>query len=104
MFMASNQFRVVRGREAAFEAAWAATSARLSAATGLIGVRCDKGKELHQHVLYFAITIWESEMCFLEWKRCELYGGCASDDRAHAGLARFRLEEFDATISRNKPQ
>ncbi|MEK8126110.1 antibiotic biosynthesis monooxygenase [Methylocystis sp. IM4] len=102
--MASNQFRVVRGREAAFEAAWAETSARLSGVTGLIGFRFDKGKELHQHVLYFAVAIWESEMSFLEWRRHELYGGCLSVGSVHAGLAPSRLEEFDATISRNNPQ
>lgn len=100
MFMASNQFRVVRGREAAFEAAWAETSARLSGAKGLIGLRFDKGRELNEHVLYFAVTIWESEMRFLEWRRHELYGGCLSPRNVHAGLAPSRLEGFATQQSR----
>ncbi len=93
MFIASNQFRVARGQEEAFEAAWAETSARLCAAAGIIGFRCDKGKELHQHVLYFAVTSWESKICFLEWKRGELYGGYSW---LTSSLAPTSLEQLDA--------
>ena len=98
MFMASNQFKVIKGCEETFETAWRETSIRLREAAGLIGFRFHRGREIGPHVLYFSITMWETEENFLDWRRAELYGGslgprCAS-----------RLEEFDATISRTNPQ
>lgn len=105
MFMASNQFKVIKGREEAFESAWNETSARLRQADGLIGFRFHKGKELGAHVLYFSITMWETEERFLDWRRAEIYGGAAA--AGGCGRRRIpasRLEEFDAAISRNNPQ
>jgi heme-degrading monooxygenase HmoA len=90
MFMASNQFRVMHGRELAFEDAWSEASARLQSASGLIGFRCDRGKELEEHVLYFVVTIWESELCFLEWKRVELYDGVRARKRQLSSLEAFQ--------------
>jgi heme-degrading monooxygenase HmoA len=60
MFMASNQFKVIKGREEAFENAWVDTSVRLRNAAGLIGFRFHKGTELAEHVVYFSITMWEA--------------------------------------------
>ncbi|MGD9545135.1 MAG: antibiotic biosynthesis monooxygenase [Methylocystis sp.] len=98
MFMASNQFKVLKGCEETFEAAWRETSVRLRDAAGLIGFRFHKGKEVGPHVLYFSITMWAKEEHFLDWRRVELYGGSFGPRRAS------RLEEFDATISRTNPQ
>ncbi len=105
MFMASNQFKVIKGREEAFESAWMATSARLREAPGLIGFRFDKGKELGEHILYFSITMWETETCFLDWKYTEGFGaGLEMPGSARRRLAPPRREELDTMISKNNPQ
>lgn len=105
MFMASNQFKVIKGREAAFESAWMATTARLRQAPGLIGFRFDKGKELDEHILYFSITMWETETCFLDWKNSELFGVSFEIQKSARGrVAPPRHDELDAMISKNNPQ
>jgi len=101
MFMASNQFKVVKGCEETFETAWKETHARLREAAGLIGFRFHKGREIGPHVLYFSITMWETEERFLVWRRAELYG--APGGRLGPGRA-TRLEEFDSAVSRSNPQ
>ncbi len=101
MFMASNQFKIVKGCEETFETAWRETSVRLREAAGLIGFRFHKGREIGPHVLYFSVTMWETEERFFDWRRAELYGtpaGSIGPRRAS------RLEEFDATVLRSNPQ
>lgn len=103
MFMASNQFKVVKGGEEAFENAWIATRARLREAPGFISLRFHKGQDKGDHVLYFSLTMWEREECFLAWKGVELF----RDRPENAGRRRLgpsRLEEFDAMVSRSNPQ
>lgn len=105
MFMASNQFKVIKGREEAFENAWVDTSVRLRNAAGLIGFRFHKGAELAEHVVYFSITMWEAEACFLDWRRAELFGACPEmSEGSRRRRAAARLEEFDAIVSKNNPQ
>lgn len=104
MFMASNQFKVIKGREEAFENAWAETSGRLRKAAGLISFRFHKGTEFPGHVLYFTITMWEAEACFLDWKRAELFGGYEMSRSASRRLASSRPEEFDAMVAKSNPQ
>ena len=101
MFMASNQFKVVRGCEKTFEAAWRETSVRLREAAGLIGFRFHKGREVGPHVLYFSVTMWETEERFIDWRRAELYGVPRGSLGPHCAS---RLKEFDATVSRSNPQ
>ncbi len=103
MFMASNQFKVVKGREEAFENAWSATRARLHEAPGFISLRFHKGQEKGDHVLYFSLTMWETEESFLAWRGVDL----SHAGRENAGQRRLgptRLEEFGGMISRSNPQ
>lgn len=72
MFIASNQFEVIKGREQAFEDAWLARRARLLEAPGLISVRFHRGGEKDGCVLYFTLTMWRTEESFLAWKTVEL--------------------------------
>jgi heme-degrading monooxygenase HmoA len=101
MFMASNQFRVLKGCEETFETAWRETSARLKEAAGLIGFRFHKGREIGPHVLYFSVTMWETEERFIDWRRAELYGTPRASMERRCGS---RLEEFDGAVLRNNPQ
>lgn len=101
MFMASNQFKVVKGREDTFETAWRETSVRLREAAGLIGFRFHKGREIGPHVLYFSVTMWETEERFIDWRRAELYG---TPNGSFGPRCASRLEEFDATVSSSNPQ
>ncbi|MGJ0453363.1 MAG: antibiotic biosynthesis monooxygenase family protein [Methylocystis sp.] len=101
MFMASNQFKVVKGCEETFETAWRETSGRLREAAGLIGFQFHRGKECGPHVLYFSVTMWETEERFIDWRRAELYGPPSGDPGPRCAS---RLEEFDATVSRSNPQ
>jgi heme-degrading monooxygenase HmoA len=52
-------------------------------------------------VLYFSVTMWETEERFLDWRRAELYG---LPNGGSGPRCASRLEEFDATVSRSNPQ
>lgn len=73
MFMASNQFKIVKGQEEAFENMWAARNARFHQAPGFISSRFQKGRENGNHVLYFSLTVWATEECFLAWRSSERF-------------------------------
>jgi heme-degrading monooxygenase HmoA len=101
MFMASNQFKVIKGHESTFEHFWALKKLSFQAAPGFISCRFSRGRGTESHTLYFSLTVWENEESFLTWR----YG--RGDQREWVGVSapdRSRLEEFDATIPRLNPQ
>jgi len=106
MFMASNQFKVLKGQEEAFENMWTARSARLYETPGFIGFRFQKGKEHGDHVVYMTLTTWDAEEHFLAWSWWEQF----REGRSFAGkngshrLGPSRIEEFEAMFSTSNPQ
>lgn len=98
MFMASEQVKVFKGHEAAFESRWAMKQLSLQSAPGYISCRFTKGKTSEEGVVYLSLTVWVNEESFLAW----LIG--QRDWVVLPGQNRTRLEEFDAMIPRTNPQ
>lgn len=69
MFLAMNRFRVVKGREAAFETVWLERKSRLPEEPGFVAFHMLRGPEAADHTLYASHTVWESEQAFLDWTR-----------------------------------
>lgn len=101
MFMASNQFRVVRGHEEAFESFWSIKQSSFLAAPGFISHRFTKGRVTDAGTTYMALTMWENEESFLAWR----YG--RGGDREWVNLPapeRKVVGDLDALISTTHPQ
>jgi heme-degrading monooxygenase HmoA len=101
MFMASEQVKILKGHEAAFETRWSMKQLSFQSAPGFISCRFTRGCVSHDAVVYLSLTVWVNEESFLAW-RFGLIGqrNCA----ALPGEGRTRLEEFDAMIPRTNPQ
>jgi heme-degrading monooxygenase HmoA len=101
MFMASEQIKVFKGHEAAFEKRWAMKHASFQSAPGYVSCRFTRGCESADGVVYLSLTVWVNEESFLAWK-FGLMGH--SDGAGRTGPERTRLEEFDALVPRTNPQ
>jgi hypothetical protein len=101
MFMASEQVKVFKGHEVAFEKRWAMKQLSFQTAPGYMSCRFTKGRESEDGVVYLSLTVWVNEESFLAWK----FGMIGLHDwMAVPGVDRTRLEEFDAMIPRSNPQ
>lgn len=69
MYIAMNRFRIVRGREAAFEAVWINRDSRLQDVPGFRAFHLLRGPVSAGHALYVTHTQWDSEAAFRDWTR-----------------------------------
>jgi heme-degrading monooxygenase HmoA len=84
MFIAMNRFRVVRGREADFEAIWRGRDSQTAAVPGFVEFHLLRGPETDDDTLYASHTVWESRSAFEAWTRSEAFRA------AHAGAGKTR--------------
>lgn len=101
MFMASNQFNVVRGHEEAFENFWAIKQSSFQSAPGFISHRFTRGRATGAGTTYLSVTMWDHEESFLAWRLGR--GG----DRAWIDLSTPEdrsAADLDALISTTRPQ
>ena len=73
MFIAMNRFRIVKGREEAFEEVWRGRDSRLRDVPGFVEFHLLKGPEADDHVLYASHTIWSDRAAFEAWTRSEAF-------------------------------
>ena len=73
MFIAMNRFKVMRGSEAEFEAAWRGRERRLGEMAGFRDFHLLRGPASDEHTLYASHTIWESEADFTAWTKSEQF-------------------------------
>lgn len=73
MFIAMNRFKVKKGEEAAFEAAWLGREVHIDREPGFEAFHLLKGPEREDHVLYASHTIWQSREAFEAWTRSEAF-------------------------------
>lgn len=101
MFMASEQIKILKGHEPAFEKRWAMKQLSFQSAPGYLSCRFAKGRESDDGVVYLSLTVWVNEESFLAWKfgliGLESWVGPVGPDRT-------RMEEFDSMIPRTNPQ
>lgn len=100
MFIAMNRFRMVKGREEAFEEVWRGRDSRLRDVPGFVEFHLLKGPEADDHVLYASHTIWSDRAAFEAWTRSEAFR------EAHKGAGETRgmylggphFEGFDVVL------
>ncbi len=86
MFVAMNRFRVVRGREAEFEAVWRGRDSRLKEMEGFESFHLLRGPETEAHTLYASHTVWTSRNAFEAWTRSEQFRAAHRDAGRNAPL------------------
>ncbi len=73
MYIAMNRFKVVKGREAEFEAVWTGRESHLAGVPGFKEFRLLKGPETEGHTLYASHSVWASEDAFRAWTKSEAF-------------------------------
>lgn len=106
MFVAMNRFRVVKGREADFEAVWASRTTRLDEMAGFVGFHLLKGPEGEDHTLYASHTVWTDRACFEAWTRSEQFRAAHRDAGRNKGLylGHPAFEGFESVLGEDAPR
>ncbi len=73
MYIAMNRFRVVRGKEEAFESVWLNREVHLAKEPGFIEFHLLRGPQQDDHTLYASHTIWASEEAFHAWTNSQAF-------------------------------
>ncbi|MEC9431680.1 MAG: antibiotic biosynthesis monooxygenase [Pseudomonadota bacterium] len=100
MFVAMNRFKVVKGREAEFEAVWRGRDSRLHELDGFKSFHLMRGAEAEDHTLYASHTVWESREAFTAWTKSQQF----RDSHKNAGsnaplyLGHPNFEGFESVL------
>ncbi|MAS42955.1 MAG: antibiotic biosynthesis monooxygenase [Rhodobacteraceae bacterium] len=86
MFVAMNRFKVVKGKEAEFEAVWRGRDSRLHELDGFKSFHLMRGAEAEDHTLYASHTIWESREAFTAWTKSQQFRDSHKNAGANAPL------------------
>lgn len=86
MFIAMNRFRVVKGREADFEAVWLNREIHINKEKGFVEFHLLRGPEREDHTLYASHTIWASEDDFVAWTKSQAFRDAHKNAGGHQDL------------------
>ena len=73
MYIAMNRFRIVRGKEDAFERIWAERDSHLEGVPGFEGFNLLRGPEADDHTLYASHSVWRSRQDFEAWTKSDAF-------------------------------
>ena len=73
MFIAMNRFKIVPGKEDAFEKVWKNRDSHLKGVPGFIEFNLVKGEESKEFSLYASHSKWESKDAFIAWTKSEAF-------------------------------
>ena len=73
MFIAMNRFKIVPGKEDAFEKVWKNRDSHLKGVPGFIEFNLIKGEESKEFSLYASHSKWESKDAFIAWTKSEAF-------------------------------
>ena len=73
MYIAMNRFKVIKGLESEFEAAWKGRDSHLDRMKGFIEFHLLRGPEHEDHTLYSSHTTWASFADFEAWTKSEAF-------------------------------
>jgi heme-degrading monooxygenase HmoA len=71
MYIAMNRFKVIKGQESEFEAAWKGRDSHLNRMKGFVEFHLLRGLEHDDHTLYSSHTTWSSFADFDAWTKSE---------------------------------
>ncbi|MGO9487243.1 MAG: antibiotic biosynthesis monooxygenase family protein [Rhodomicrobium sp.] len=86
MFIAMNRFRVIRGSEADFEAAWLNREVFINREPGFVAFHLLKGPQTEEHTLYVSHTMWAGTQDFENWTRSESFRAAHKSAGGHKPL------------------
>lgn len=93
MFVAMNRFKVLKGKEDAFEEVWRSRESRLDQVPGFVRFHLMKGPEAESHTLYASHTEWADETAFVAWTKSEhfraAHRNAGSNDKLYDGHPQF---------------
>ena len=100
MFVAMNRFRIVPGRETAFEELWRGRDSRLSETPGFVAFKLLKGPTTEAHSLYVSHSMWEGREAFEAWTKSPQFRAAHADagDTRDLYLGPPDLELFESVV------
>ena len=73
MYIAMNRFKIVLGKEKAFEAVWKNRETHLEDVPGFIKFNLVRGEMKENHTLYASHSIWNCKDDFINWTKSEAF-------------------------------
>ena len=100
MFIAMNRFRIVPGKEAAFEQVWRSRDTHLKDVPGFVDFHLLRGATNEEHTLFASHTVWRSREDFEAWTRSEAFRAAHRNagDNAPLYLGHPQFEGFEAVL------
>ena len=86
MFIAMNRFKIVPGKEDAFEKVWKNRDSHLKGVPGFIEFNLIKGEETKEFSLYASHSKWESKDAFIAWTKSEAFRKAHQGAGQHGNL------------------
>ena len=71
MFLALNRFKIVKGKEKAFEKIWRERDTHLKGVDGFVAFNLMRGESKKTYSLYASHSTWESKKHFENWVKSE---------------------------------
>jgi len=103
LFIAMNRFRIVPGREEAFEQVWLSRDTHLAQVPGFVEFHLLKGPAEDDHTLYSSHTVWRSREDFEAWTRSDAFRqahrGAGDHEPLYLGHPRFEGFEVIQTVT-----
>lgn len=73
MFIAMNRFKIVPGKEEAFEEVWRKRESHLDEVPGFINFNLLKGPQQEDYSLYASHSLWEDKQAFEAWTHSDAF-------------------------------
>ncbi|MDX2427010.1 MAG: antibiotic biosynthesis monooxygenase [Cycloclasticus sp.] len=73
MFIAMNRFKIVPGKEQAFEDVWRQRESYLDSVPGFINFNLLRGPALEEHTLFASHTTWQDKATFDAWTHSDAF-------------------------------
>jgi heme-degrading monooxygenase HmoA len=86
MYIAMNRFRVLPGKEPAFEEVWLSRDTHLGGVPGFVEFQLLRGPTTEEHTLFASHTVWASREAFEDWTRSEAFRAAHAGAGDHKGL------------------
>ena len=100
MYIAMNRFKIVKGKELAFEEVWKNRETYLDLVAGFKSFNLIKGDSYEDYTLYVSHSTWESKTSFLNWTKSEefrkAHRGAGENKNLYIGHPNF--EGFEVVI------
>lgn len=95
-----NRFRIVPGKEDAFEEVWRSRDTHLKEVPGFVDFHLLRGAPAEDHTLFASHTVWRSRADFEAWTRSDAFrlAHRNAGDNAPLYLGHPQFEGFEAVL------